>query len=268
MCPQNSDNSSPPPGSPPATVVITCDVLRDEFMQFARGMDHIVHIEVLKQGLHNDPPLLRKELQQAVDRVENDWPLARAIVLGYGLCSRGVEGVVARRCQVVLPRAHDCITLLLGDRQVYAQYVKDHPGTYWYSPGWLRCSLPPGPERHAKLLADYREKFGPEDADFLMESEQSWFKNYDRAAFVDLGTPDAEKDVEKTRQCADWLGWSVDRLHGSPTLLQDLLLGHWDSQRFLVLEPGQTAHMTADEQVVVAIDAKDTDVIQPEKKPT
>ena len=174
-------------------------------------------------------------------------------MLGYGLCSRGVEGVAAKRCKLVIARAHDCVTLLLGDRKRYAKYVSEHPGTYWYSPGWNRCHTPPGPERYEKLLNEYRKKFGEEDAQFLMESEQSWFKTYERAAFVDLGLPGIEKDVEKTQACAQWLGWRFDQQLGSPGLLQDLLRGNWDDERFLVLEPGQSVQMTADEKVVTAV---------------
>jgi hypothetical protein len=154
----------------------------------------------------------------------------------------------------VLARAHDCITLLLGDRQRYAQYVASNPGTYWYSPGWNRCHTPPGPERYEKLLNEYRQKFGEEDAQYLMETEQAWFKTYTRATFVDLGTPNIQKDVELTQKCAAWLGWGFDHQQGCPQLLQDMLAGNWDAERFLVLEPGQTPRMTADDQVVVASD--------------
>ncbi|MFV1980286.1 MAG: DUF1638 domain-containing protein [Rhodothermia bacterium] len=33
----------------------------------------------------------------------------------------------------VLPRAHDCITLLMGSRTRYLEYFKAHPGTYFRS---------------------------------------------------------------------------------------------------------------------------------------
>jgi hypothetical protein len=197
-----------------------------------------------------------------VDDVEATVPGAQAIALGYGLCSRGVEGVSTKRCRLVLARAHDCITLLLGDKDRYAQYAKDHPGTYWYSPGWNRCHTPPGPDRYNNLLKIYREKFGEEDAEFLMETEQAWFKTYDRATYVDIGVGETdhaalEKDVKFTRDCADWLGWKFDRQDGSPKLIEQLLRGNWDSDRFLVLEPGQAAQMTADGQVVRAVAAND-----------
>jgi hypothetical protein len=38
---------------------------------------------------------------------------------------------------MVVPRAHDCIALLLGSREKYAVYFDAHPGTFYQSPGWV-----------------------------------------------------------------------------------------------------------------------------------
>ena len=88
----------------------------------------------MKQGLHNTPDALRKELQKAIDEVEGGYS---AILIGYGLCSNGLEGIVARNTKLVIMRGHDCITFLLGSKEHYKKYFERHPGTYWYSPGWL-----------------------------------------------------------------------------------------------------------------------------------
>ena len=229
--------------------VVLCRVLEDEIAHFARSTPQVVHLERLPQGLHQDPPRLRVEVQAAIDRVESTTT-ADVVVLGYGLCSRGTEGLRTTRCRLVLPRAHDCITLLLGSKERYADYVARHPGTYWYSPGWNRHHLPPGPERHARLLADYRERFGDDNAQYLMETEQHWFHTYDRATWVDVGVAPADAGVAYTCACAQWLGWQFDRQQGDPDLLQMLVSGPWDAERFLVLEPGQVARMSGDARVV------------------
>jgi hypothetical protein len=241
------------PGTPPPTAVICCAVLADELEHLARGLGHIVHREILEQGLHNEPDKLRRHLQQAVDRIEAETA-AEAIVFGYGLCSRGIEGVGADRCRLVIPRAHDCITLLLGDHQRYAEYVACHPGTYWYSPGWNRHHVPPGPQRYRERLECYRRQFGEEDARYLMQNLENWYHTYDRATYVDLGLGDNSAAVQYTRRCAEWLGWTFDHQTGDPALLEALLAGPWDEQRFLILEPGQCARLTGDDRVIDAID--------------
>jgi len=236
--------------------VVTCAVLETEIAQFAGGLEHIVRIEVLEQGLHSEPGKLREKLQAAIDWVETQTD-AGIIALGYGLCSRGGEGVRSRRCRLVIARAHDCITLLLGSQERYAEYVKQNPGTYWYSPGWNRHAPMPGQERYEKLRREYVDKYGEDNADYLMESEQHWFKTYNNAAFVHLGCGDIEKELAYTRRCAEWLGWRCDQQCGDPGLLKALLSGPWDNERFLVLEPGQTFRLTADARVIEAVHAAD-----------
>lgn len=240
---------SPENDKPLRIALITCAVLEDEVALLRQKAPNPIFIEMMPQGLHNDPPRLRAELQTAIDRVEANLDID-AIVLGYGLCSRGTEGITTTRCKLVMARAHDCITLLLGSKERYASYVKTNPGTYWYSPGWNRHHTPPGKERYDKLRAKYIADYGEDNADFLMESEQHWFKTYDRATYVELGAGVTPEDIQYTRQCADWLKWSYDHQQGDPQLLLDLLSGNWDQQRFLVLEPGQSLTMTADERVI------------------
>lgn len=253
MTPANPANHSAPV-PPPRLGVVACAVMEMELEHYGRGMEHIVSRRLLEQGLHNEPPRLRREVQRAVDEMEDD-PRVQAIVLLYGLCSRGVEGVTTRSAPLVVPRAHDCITILLGSKERYAEYVGRHPGTYWYSPGWNKHHTPPGPERYRRLYEQYAAKYGQDNAEYLMQEEQAWFHKYNRATYVDLTVGATERDLQYTQACAAWLKWDFDRQRGDPALLVDLLAGRWDDQRFLVLEPGQTVTPSADERVVAAIPA-------------
>jgi hypothetical protein len=255
--PPKPDARAAAKAGPPRIVVVTCAVLETEFEHLARGLPHLLRVEVLEQGLHREPDRLRRELQAVIDRVEAGTD-AEAIVLGYGVCSRGTEGVRARRCKLVFARAHDCITHLLGCKERYARYVAEHPGTYWYSPGWNRHHTPPGKKRHDDLLKEYCEKYGEDNAQFLMETEQHWFKSYDRATYVDVGVGATPEDLAFTQECATWLGWKFDRQHGDPGLLRALLAGDWDNERFIVLEPGQTFRVTADARVIEPADGSAT----------
>lgn len=226
-----------------------CAVLEQEVEHFARDIDHIIHIEQMPQGLHNDPPRLQRDLQRTINRVE-DFTDAEVIVLVYGLCCRGTEGVRTKRCKLVIARAHDCITLLLGCKQKYADYVRDHPGTYWYSPGWNKHHTPPGKQRYDLLYEQYRDQFGEDNAEYLMQTEQHWFSTYDRATYVDLTIGATDEDVQFTRDCADWLKWNFDHQRGDPELLKALIEGDWDDERFIVVRPGQTFCMSGDERVI------------------
>ncbi|MFW6336401.1 MAG: DUF1638 domain-containing protein [Phycisphaeraceae bacterium] len=250
--------ASPTPGKPPRRIaVLGCAVLETELEHFAeqlrdqQDVPEMIALTKLEQGLHNEPPRLRRELQAAIDRVE-DESSPDAILLGYGLCSRGVDGLFARHATLVIPRAHDCITVLLGDRQRYADYVAKNPGTYWYSPGWNRHHTPPGKERYDKLYAKYVEDYGEDNAEFLMEQEQHWFTTYDRATYVHLTVGASDEDKRYTRKCADWLEWNYDEQAGDPQLLIDLLAGNWDAERFVVVPPGHRLKMTGDDDILAS----------------
>ncbi len=240
-------------GSRPATAIILCRVLELEIEHFVERSDHVVYVERLEQGLHNEPRRLHQQVQAAIDRIEQRADVA-VIVLGYGLCSRGVEGLRTRRCSLVVPRAHDCITLLLGDRTRYQQYVAEHPGTYWYSPGWIQHHLPPGPRRYEAMHREYCEKYGEDNAKYLLETEKHWHDNYRRATYVDVGIGGSDEDVDFTKECAAWLGWEFDRQHGDPMLLRELVLGPWNEERFLTVPPGRTIRMTGDERIMAVSD--------------
>ena len=80
---------------------------------------------------------MRERLQAAIDAT--DPGKHDAVALAYGLCNNGLVGLVARQLPVVIPRAHDCITLFIGDRQRYEEYFHANPGTYYYTSGWLEC---------------------------------------------------------------------------------------------------------------------------------
>jgi hypothetical protein len=229
--------------------LIACHVLWRELCHFASLSPHVFTFNFVKQGLHNTPELLKVQLQKAVDEAPEECD---AVLLGYGLCSNGAAGVVARTKPLVIPRAHDCITLFLGSKERYREYFDAHPGTYWYTPGWIECSLQPGLDRYNFLRRDYVEKYGEDNADYLMEMEQGWMKEYSNAAYIDLGFSDTLRFREYTRECAQWLGWKCDELQGESGLIQSFVTGQWDSERFLIVEPGQTIVASHDETVVKA----------------
>lgn len=234
---------------PPLTAVVACRVLEDEVRHFSAGLPHLGTCEFLEVGLHDRPTTLRELLQAAIDRIETD-PRIDTIVLVYGVCGMATVGLTARRCQLVLPRAHDCITLFLGSKDRFKALTKADPGRYWYSPGWNREKRVPGPEREAQMRAEYTEKFGAEQAEELLEAERETFAQHASANYVDLGLPGNETDREYAERCAQWLGWPCQTHHGDPSLLHDLLAGPWDANRFLVVPPRHVIKFNADDTIV------------------
>jgi hypothetical protein len=232
--------------------ILACNVFELELRELMRDRPHVVRLDLMDWGLHNEPKRMPEALRSRIAEIERDHRV-QAIALAYGVCSRGTEGVGATRVPVVMPRAHDCIPVLVGSRERHAAYVKDHPGTYWYSPGWNKHHLAPGPDRYAALHARYVQEYGEDNADFLLEQEQTWLSSYNRATYVHLAIGTTQRDRDYTQSCANHLGWMYDEVQGDAQWFVDLIDGRWDEQRFLTIPPGRRMRFTADEDVVEAV---------------
>ncbi len=218
---------------------ITCKVMQREAYFCAARSKNVVDVVLMEQGLHDEPEKLRREVQKALDNTcDIQGRPYDASLLGYGLCSNGIVGLSAK-IPIVAPRGHDCITLLLGSKDRYQEYFDSHRGVYWYSPGWIESGKQPSKERYEKMLEEYKEKYGDDNAQYLMEVEQTWIKEYNWATYIDWGVADSDEYKNYTKRCAEFLHWNYDELKGSPVLMQKLVDGNWDDGEFLVVKPGQ-----------------------------
>lgn len=230
--------------------VIACAVLEREIALCSQGNSNIVKTVILEQSLHDTPDLLRIKLQETINIIE-EIPDIEAIVLAFGLCSRGTEGISTKRCKLVIPRAHDCITLFLGSKERYQEYFDQYPGTYWYTTGWIEHCQMPSRERREERYREYCEKYGEDNAEFLIEEyEREWVANYNRACFIDTTTGNTETAREFTRKSAEFLDWKFDECKGRMDLLVKMLSGEWDEKEFAVLEPGQSITLSTGPEIL------------------
>ncbi len=263
-----------PEGAPPARALrlkaVGCDVLARPLYACAAASPHVVDVGLLRRGLHDTPASLRDRLQAEIDAAGNGDRPFDAVVLAYGLCGGATAGIRAHGVPLVLPRAHDCITLLLGSRERYARELAATPGTYWYAPDYVERSDPAtdaasrallgigasSDEQLVAVYADYVERFGKDNADYLMEVMGAWKAHYQRAVFIDTGLGDPARVEALARAEAERRGWLFERMVGQLDLLRRLLAGDWDHD-FLVLRPGQELGMTYDEDVMRTVDTRD-----------
>ena len=70
-----------------------------EICYYAALSPNAFSLQFMPWGLHTEPDKLRSELQRAIDATE---PGFDAILLGYGLCSNGLDAIVARGTKLVI----------------------------------------------------------------------------------------------------------------------------------------------------------------------
>ena len=211
---------------------------KEAYLCAARSKN-VVDVVLMPQGLHTEPDKLRNEVQKALENTTDIQSRTYdASLLGYGLCSNGIAGLSAK-IPVVVPRGHDCITLLLGCSDKYQEYFNSHRGVYWFSTGWIETDTQPGKERYEHTLKEYIEKYGEDNAKYLMQTEQNWMAEYNWATYIDWGLANSDEDKKYTKRCAEFLGWKYDELKGDPGLMQNLVDGRWNDKEFLIVQPGQ-----------------------------
>ena len=234
--------------------IIACEVLFREICLCAAYSQNIISTEFLVRGLHDNPDMLRSEVQRKID--ETDKSMYEGILLGYALCSNGIVGIQARGIPLIVPRAHDCVTLFLGSKENYSKHFSGSPGTYYYTSGWLERA---GSKIERKVqdgrglgerYEKYVEKYGEDNARYLMEFEQSWIENYSRAAYIDMEFANFLNYKEETKKIAENRGWEYEELPGDIRLIKKLIDGQWDEDEFLVVQPGEEIIPSYDNNVM------------------
>ncbi len=203
--------------------IIACSTIRDE-VEALRGD---IPVDYLEGFLHDTPDVLREKIQERIDTTPGDC----TILLAYGRCSNGAADLKAGTHRLVLPACDDCISLLLGSRRAYMREFNEHPGTYYYTRGWIEELEDPYRE-YLKVVPRMGEEKARMVALMIMES-------YTRIAVIDTGTYDLEKAHDYVDTVSKFYDLPVVQLDGSLRLLEKLIRGPHDDE-FIVVEPGET----------------------------
>jgi Protein of unknown function (DUF1638) len=239
--------------------MICCEVLKREALAAIEKSDNIVEVEFLPKGLHDiGTEKMNLELQQTIDRV--DATHYDYIILGYALCNNGISGLKATKLPIVVPKAHDCITLFFGSRERYDKYFHANPGVYFHTSGWLEYSE--NPEMESQSVAhqlgmgesyeDLVAKYGEDNAAFLYETLCETVRNYHQFTFIEMGIEPDDRFEKQSREMAANADWNFEKVSGDMTLFQRLIDGNWNDD-FLVVMPGEKICPTHDENIITTM---------------
>lgn len=211
--------------------VIACAVMKHEFEKAIGGRPIDLHI--LEQGLHNTPKLMPGHISAKVAEVAAGE--AEEIILGYGLCSNGVVGVGGGPRPLVIPRCHDCISMLLGSVERYNEVFRQNPGTIYLSAGWVEsCDDPLG-----YLENKYIPRMGEKKALRAVSLELAHYTHF---CYIDNGLGDQERLKERTRENCQMFQKEYKEIQGSLEYIERLLDSPADGPDIIRLEPGRELH--------------------------
>jgi hypothetical protein len=237
--------------------LIACNVFQREACWCLAKTPHLVDPLFLELGLHLNPAYLRKRLQALIDDEDAQEIRHDAVLLLYGLCGNAGVGLVSRRTPLVIPRAHDCATVLLGSVARYEAVFGDNPSRPFSSVGYLeRGAEAYRTEGGYSGTADdtyeaYLEKYGEENAKFIWQTLHP-VREDEPALFIDLPETSSPEAMARARLAADDAGraWKVEA--GNIRMIRNLIDGIWPDEEYLVVPPFHLTQGVYDLKQVIA----------------
>jgi len=241
--------------------LIACSIFQRELCAALAATPHTVDVEFIELGDHDKPDQLRAFLQDHIDNPhaahsQNKPRAYEAILLAYGICGNAATGLRARDIPLVIPRAHDCATLLLGSREAFIEHFGENPShpfgcVGYFERGFNNCQgegsgRPVSDPEYMKMVAEY----GEENARYVWETMRPPVVDH-RALFITTPPTRGHPSEAAFQAMAGNEGLVYEEIRGSTRFLDALINGPWDPVDFLTVPPGHKIKSVYDQTLVM-----------------
>ncbi len=230
--------------------LISCSVFRREIEGAIEASENEIEAEFLEISLHLKSEDLRARLQERIEEAGGRYD---AVLLGYGLCGNGLSGIRALSAPLVLPRAHDCATILLGSRASFEERFGANPSASWSSAGYVEFGSSYVHTVEEALGIDYEKlvaEYGEENARYVRDSLRPAVPETE-LRFIELPESAHLGYAGQARERAAAEGKAFVLIPGSSRLLRGLIAGNWSEEEYLVVPPGRAIGPSYDKETIL-----------------
>lgn len=234
--------------------IIACNI-------FKREIENLIHkdrkedVIFVEQGLHNTPSKMREKIQMIVDEIESHGNIVKnykGIVLLYGVCGNGTLGLKTSKLKLVVPKAHDCMTLFLGSKEKYKEIIDKNNGVYWFNHAWIDQTPMPSEAYLKDVKKAYYENYDEDNAEYLYEIEVESLKRYNYGLLIKSNLNDGSRYKEFVMRSCEEFNWKYIEEDGDLRIINNILRGEFYENEVLVLNPGEVIKMTLDKEILMA----------------
>jgi hypothetical protein len=227
--------------------LIACEVFTREICFCMADTPHSIDMEFTAIASHDRPAAMRKLLQDKIDAANASGRDYDAVLLCLGLCGNATIGLTSRSAQLVIPRAHDCATILLGSKKRFKKHFERMPSQPYLSRGHMEhetlCDIRSLWAKDARTQkAEYAKRFGEDNAAAIFDVMNPHLAHSpaNKVVYIDIPQTASDECLAAAKDKAEKDGAEFVRLKGGLHLIQNLMEGNWYPEDFLVVKKGMS----------------------------
>jgi len=170
-----------------------------------------------------------------------------------------IVGLTGRDQRLVVPRAHDCITLFLAAKSATWTTSKTILEFTFKTTGWIERGEAKGElsqltvGNRLKTQQSFEQlvaRYGEENAKYLWEELGNPEKHYGKMTFIEMGIERDSSFERIAHEKADARKWEFEKVQGDMGMFQRLVDGIWNDNEFLIVPPGRRVAAPYDEGII------------------
>ena len=205
-------------------VILSCPTLKKEIQHILAEHKLDTPVYFLPRRLHADPKELAEYLQNTIDSFDN----VNRILICVSGCGGGTAKLRATTAELVIPKTHDCLDLLLSGDDVKS--INRAPNGIFMTESWW-ATMKEGELNLEKQIAAKGKEAG-----------EAWlrqiFKGFEHFYIIDTGVYDVDAVAKEMQPLIDVLEGTVEVVPGRCGLLRKLLTGGIDENFRVIAKEG------------------------------